>query len=419
MSTRTTHVLLAIAAGLGGLDLLVHWPRTPATSNIQLPAIEAPSRVRITSGDDLLELERIDERWHIVAPIEAQADSAAILALLAPFTTPVSLGPATDEGHLEDYTLVGHESIHLVVHDADGDAIDVWIGSTTTGGQTWVRLNEGQDVHRVDLGGRARWLQRAGTLRDRALMHFVVDQTTKIQVRSGSKRATALKTPTGWSLAEQPEVSLDPLVMTQLTEALSTWTGQRVVDEQDPANTAPALLTVTVTAGQEEQVEVVRTSGGWFARRADQTTVSIDPAFLQVLADPVLMWRDRRLSTLSYSEVVGFEVESAAGVGRWELVDQGWIQTAPAKRAAPHGFATAVSTLAELRVVGWLTDDDHPELLTTVRLTTRDGASQQFGVAAPLPNGSVPARSSINAQQTGTIDPRVATTIRNLLTLIE
>ena len=419
MSSSPTRVLLAVAALLAAVDLWVHRPAPTSATSARLPAIEAADRVRITSGDDLLELERTGDQWRIVAPIDAGADKAAVQALLAPFQQARDLGPATDEGRLKDYTLEGHEAVHVVVHDADGDEVDLWIGETTAGGRSWVRLNGSEQVHRAEVGGKARWKQRAGALRDRSLLHFAIEDVTQIQVRRGALASTAQRRADGWRLREQPELPLDPLVMAQLNEALAAWSGQRVLEPDDPAASAPSVLTVTVTAGEAQQVDVLRTGAGWFARRNDQTTLSIDPAFLQAVADPALMWRDRRLTTLKTDDVVALEVSSGSGGARWDLTDQGWTQTAPTSRPAPDGLGTAVATLTELRVVGWLTTDDRPELSTTVRLTARDGTSQQFGVATPLPNGSVPARSSITGQQTGTIDPRVAATIRSLLTFIE
>ncbi len=181
--SRTTTILLAVAALLGALLLL---PSGQHAGQVDLPVISAVdpaavTRIQLVRAGQTTVIERDGERWFLRQPLQAEADASSLRTLVQTFTKDVPIDLRIDQGNLEDYELDDSNNIGFELFTGGAEpAISMVMGKDLPGGSTILRLPGSDTVYRARLGGRHRFDREATEWRNRLLLDMDPTQVVGI-----------------------------------------------------------------------------------------------------------------------------------------------------------------------------------------------------------------------------------------------
>jgi hypothetical protein len=352
------------AAGLATLS-------TPADAFVDRRVVGAESdevtEVKMDAGDRKLELSRAGAGWHMRAPADRQVTPDegrgfldALLGVEAARFAEAdeAAGVSPPRGTLRVVSPLG-----LGAADAGGDRVElVEIGAE--GKQlTPVRRLEDGAVLMVESEAARALMPRDLALRGKQVWSATGRRVESLRIVAPKWTQRAERGGEGWTLIEPAGKGLraDPGLCNDLAEALITLAAERWVAERDDGAYGLDRPRLIIEAELEEpkgadagkprrlRLEIgAPTSGGAFARSADDPAIFVVPRILELAADRWLV--DRQLLGVDMTKLRKATVTRAEG-GRIAIAREGdaWKLIEPAgDPAATTKVAALVSALDDL-----------------------------------------------------------------------
>jgi hypothetical protein len=363
--TRRTQLLALILVVLLGVDVAIR--RTAAVANADLPTLpaiedDAVTRLSLTTGDVEVVLERTEGTpWRMTGPIEARADQAAVRSVYgALLRDGVSMDLRVDTGNLEQYGLE-QGAVRVDIESDAGPLASFYVGRDATGGATFVRLPDSEEVYQARIGGRHRFARTPGQWRDHMVLRIHPDQLQVIRLDPAAgvpfvatRSTDADGKPGTWSA---PDIDLDQDLATELAQLLGGLRAGAIVGTDFPAGLDSPMATVHLTMfdGSELELSVGRTAEGTFVRRSDDPLIyRIAPGVMATVVRPAATWQNRQILNLNRADIHRLTlIESVGGstVLEQDPATSQWSITRPANVDADQRAAMfAGRTLAQLRV---------------------------------------------------------------------
>jgi len=233
--SRTTTILLAVAALLAGLLLL---PSASHDGQLDLPVISAVTpadvtRIQLVKAGQTTVIEREGERWYLRQPLQAEADAVSLRSLVQTFATDVPIDLRIDEGNLEDYQLDDSNNVSFELFTGGAEpAVSMVLGKDLPGGSTLLRLPGSENVYRARIGGRHRYDREATDWRNRLLldvaatdvvgMSFIGPHGTQTFTREiyAAVEAEGDLQATPWRLMDHPGFAVDQTTLDMLAGSM-------------------------------------------------------------------------------------------------------------------------------------------------------------------------------------------------------
>jgi len=203
---RSFLVLLVVALGLGAYAIFVESKRTPGESEARdkVFTIEAPAIQRLdikaSSGEET-KLEKQDDTWRLVSPVEAAADATAVSDVTGTLAS-LEIQRVVDEKPA-DYAEYGLAPPRLEVAFAGADGADRQLqigGKTPTGGDLYARV-AGQDrVFLVQAYLESSLDKKPFDLRDKSVLKFTRSDVDSVTIDRGGRTIQLAKSGSDWRL---------------------------------------------------------------------------------------------------------------------------------------------------------------------------------------------------------------------------
>ncbi len=203
---RSFLVLLVIALGLGAYAIFVESKRTPGESEAREKAfaIEAPAIQRLditaSSGEET-KLEKQDDTWRIVSPVEAAADASAVSDVTGTLAS-LEIQRVVDEKPA-DYAEYGLAPPRLAVSFAAADGAERLLqigGKTPTGGDMYARLGGEDRVFLVQAYLDSSLDKKPFDLRDKSVLKFTRSDVDSVAINRGDTTIRLVKNGADWRL---------------------------------------------------------------------------------------------------------------------------------------------------------------------------------------------------------------------------
>jgi hypothetical protein len=300
----------------------------------QLPTLQAldrktVDRIELSSATWKIVMEGVDEEttskpvkvWHLVAPIEGDADQIAVRTLVSQFRKEIPLDAKVDAGNLEDYGLdAGNGLVVELFEGSDEPSVSFTLGKEGPGGSTFIRLSGDDAIYRARVGGRHRYDKPPAEWRNKVLLGFQELDADKLTVFLNGAEEPSLgfvraPPPPGeeseqgpWELSPDPGWPTDQELITGIVKSLGTVRASQIMGKDFDAGFSPPAVTVVVRLidGSERAIEVgQRTSeGAAFARRANEQEVfRISAVPIQRLLGRPIDYRDRTMFHFDRSDI--------------------------------------------------------------------------------------------------------------------
>lgn len=300
----------------------------------QLPAItavdrDAVTRVELTTALHKIVLEGISEEsngkpvtvWHLVAPIEGDADQIAVRTLLNQFRKDIPLDAKVDEGNPEDYGLdAGNSLVVELFTTGEEPSVSFVVGAPGPGGSNFVRLSGDDAVYRARIGGRHRYDKPPVDWRNKVLMGFQESDADRVRVVLGeadTPRVEFVRAPpppgeeseTGeWDLNPDPGFSVDQELLVGMIKSAGTLRAGEVLGSDFDGGFNPPLATIEVRLidGEKRILEVGRREAerAFYVRRAGETEVfrAAAPTIRRFFGRPI-DYRDRTMLSFGRDDI--------------------------------------------------------------------------------------------------------------------
>ena len=416
-----TWVLLAAVVALGSMELLSlreEMAREQGALVEAIPAL-APSKVRrieISTALEKIRLERVSaekdsegfDQWRIVTPIEAEADSAQITALLRVFAGGIPIEAHVEDGGGTDWKQYGLEDqdARLLELFGEGDVpvISVLVGRNTVGSTSFIRIPGTDEVVRADVGGRARLDRAASEWRNRQVLlldgkqvsRFTIAREradgapeTLVFVRGPSTETdkAGRPVPGAFALEGAPGgLTLDSEVMEAVVDTLAKIrAGAFQNPDYDAGMDDPAAEAVLqMNDGTSHRIRLGNRSSGEasFLRVDDRPEVVRAASQIgRVLLAPVTDWRDRALLRLERADIEGMALTDGGltVVLAPETGTDRWTVTQPANLDADQVAAEQMfGIVGTLRAAGLSPDAAFAPTGTRLEIRMKDGRRQSL-----------------------------------------
>ena len=384
VNPRTTAVLALLVAALGAFVYLYEIrgaeerAEAEAAEKRLFPGVEASEVTAVamqTSDDRAARLERSDEGWRLVEPLEFPADALAADGLASALAELASEAVFEEPEPLANYGLDGEPALRFT---ADGAEHALRIGDKTpVGGNTYAAPDEGERVFAVPTWRITPLRKSLAELREARVARFERDAVRRVRLRwPGSELALARAEDGSWRLSEPLDAPADDATVDALLGTLEFMRADGFVDEpveaersglEDPAFVAElelgegapgeggeAAQAGVSEGGVEAGTETLRVVIGStvdgqerFVRGPDGTLYRIGADRLDDLPRTLAAYRWKTLSRFTASDAQRFEIDFAEGGAEHRVngrrTDSGW-DTEPESFAA----GTASRMVAEL-----------------------------------------------------------------------
>lgn len=230
-----TKMLLGLAVGLSIVTIMDLQPDTISST---LPVLvemlkDDVQRIELTQQGNKIVLEKSNDEWMQVSPLNGVADWARIKAMILNFRKSIAMDVLVDLKPAEDgktYGLDASNSITVEMWKSNSamPEISFEIGEDAGEGASFVRLHGDESVYRAHIGGRRRFAYDASDWLNQRLLQFDVAEMTAIQVERDDVRYSLVKTEDVWGIQGFDEV-LDTQKMSMALQSLSVMRiGERV-----------------------------------------------------------------------------------------------------------------------------------------------------------------------------------------------
>jgi hypothetical protein len=398
---RSTLILLALAAALGGYIWFVEMKRDPSDEDAKtekvFAALEADTIAALTltaSNGDVTTLARDGAGWKITAPVQVPADASEVSGVTSNLAT-LDLTRVIDEkpASLETF---GLDAPRLrLAFTANGVARTLLLGAkTATGGDTYAKLDDAPRVFTVP-----SWLEQSldrttFQLRNKAIVSVDREAIDHLTIAGASGTIELRRDGSEWRLVQPVQARADSAEVGSLLTRLASGQMQAIVADQpatlDVYGLEPPRTTVTAAgAGKTLAQIVVGSASGEAAvhmRDAARPMVfTVEKALaddLQRRADAyrakdVFAFRPFNLSTLVLTRAGTSRTFEKKKTGTGADATDTWAQTAPSDAAVTATTIEDVaSRLGTMRAEAWV---DAPAVTTPVLgvAATFDGGKQE------------------------------------------
>ena len=382
--------LLVAIVLVAALDVVARWALGPAEPE-DLPTLAGfdAARVRkVTIGrvDAPIVLERGDDGWRLVAPVQAPADPQEVDAIVAGLAGGVRPEARVAEGgDLAPFGLANGEEVRVDV-EGDGPIASLIVGADSGDGGTFVRLPDDERVFRARIGGHARYDRPPRTLVDHRVHPCDPAAVQRVEVLSG----VATRAGDGW-------VGLDRDAVGQLVASICALRG----DPAEPARVTWDLGEVRLDGA----VLRMGRAGDLRYVGAEDRAWSVPASWVDKVADPAT-FADRALWALARVD----RVELVGPVASGELVrdGDGWALRRPANVDLDPARAEALASwLLSPRVARWGGPVDGFGERVVVH-----GDQTRILELGPIDGDQIAIRAADQPDRVGWIDVRVARGIR-------
>ena len=379
---QKTIALFVVLIVFVGLNLIDRGTGQRITEQLPtLPAIDRKeiSRIELSSAHWKVVLEGIDEElpsgetakvWHLVAPIEGDADQIAVRTLIAQFRKEIPLDAKVDAGNTDEYGLDAGNSLVVELFEGETEpAVSFTIGNTGPGGSSFVRLSGDDAIYRARIGGRHRFDRPPVEWRNKVLLGFQEDDADRVTVHYGTDEEPRLAfhrapPPPGeesenglWELAPDPGFTTDQELVTGIIKSLGTLrAGESMGKDFNGGFEPPAVtLSVRLIDSTERGIEVGQRTveGAAFVRRVGEPEVyRISAVPVQRFLGRPIDYRDRSMFSFARTDVdtMSYEGGSERVVLQQNLADNMWRVLEPENVDVDIKFVFfGINTLSTLR----------------------------------------------------------------------
>jgi hypothetical protein len=374
MNPKTTAVLFAIAAALAAfvyfyeikgeqarLDAKAAEKRLfPDVEQAQITSIA----LRVSDAPEI-QLERRDDRWWIVAPIEFAADTFAADGIASAITQLMS------ESVIEDpqaHDVYGFRKDGAEVRFALGDLEKTLrIGSATPVGSNSYALVGGDDrVYTVASYQFSPFKKEAEEFRDKRILDFDPAAVRRAAISWPGAEVVIERGEAGWQMVAPTRALADAEAVDSLLMSLSLLRASGFVDDpgsDEETGFSPAQFAVEIELSREvgdSDPEIARVAVGGvdesgtqrFVRGAAESLYLISQESLDGFPRRVVEYRDRRLAEFAAEEARRIELGFHAAGGETvavsvRLEDGGWVSSGDPVRS--EKLAALVDVLSDLR----------------------------------------------------------------------
>lgn len=230
MKTRTTLLLLAVAAGLMAfIQLYEKWQLSTreAGDHDQFVLAFDPSGIdgiAITSNEDKIVLRKNGSRWELEAPLKDRADPNAVNEILTRAgmlrkDAALSVSKGEEKKLFKDFG-VAKSTLRLKLLGR-GAPPEIWFGKdTAVEGKAYVRLDDSKHVYVVGTELRDLIVRKAEALRDHRLTEIQAAHVTQLGFRTATGEIALTKTGDHWGLNKPLRARADDLRVGELVSAI-------------------------------------------------------------------------------------------------------------------------------------------------------------------------------------------------------
>ncbi|MDP6933759.1 MAG: DUF4340 domain-containing protein [Myxococcota bacterium] len=416
MFTQKT-IGLAVLALLLGLANLLDLGGSKGEKEL-LPVLSALNRdtvqrLEISTAVNKVVLTRVDDTWHMVAPLEHEADQMHVRSILTTFRKDIPMDVRLDHGNLDTYGLDASSGLLVEAWDSQDElpVLSFTLGGEAEGGSNFIRVSGDESVYRARVGGRKRYEREPTDWRNKVLLDLEKDQITGLKVSQPGGGVLDLYRTTSTELSEEGEPlpgpwALEPdlgwMVDQNAVEAMVRSLGRMragaiLAGEFDAGFDSPtATIEVVVDDGSSRTIQVGsrEDDSGTFVRIADAEGVLTEEVFkvsrstIASCLEPAETFRDRTIFRFGRKDVDTFTMDEAdyRVVLRHDLASRLWQVVEPLNVDLDiKQVFFAINTMAELRaaelaphLLPETVGLDEADLVFTVRLL--DGASKVLEV---------------------------------------
>ncbi len=221
-----TKLLMTSSILLLGLTI---WDVTPrATLRDSLPQIEAVgikeiSRIELTSMGTTITLEKQSGEWVQIAPLSGLADVSRINSMILNFRKPIAMDVLVEVDPSDGGKSYGLDSSNAVtvefwIADSEMPQVSFLLGNDTELGASFVRLSGSKSVYRAHVGGRRRFIHKAGDWLNQRVLQLEMSEIQSISIEGDEVESYTLLNGEQWTI----EGSSVPTDTKRLSQALQT-----------------------------------------------------------------------------------------------------------------------------------------------------------------------------------------------------
>lgn len=230
-----TKMLMTLSIGLSIVTIM---DLRPDTTTNTLPVLvemlkDDVQRIELTQQGNKIVLEKSNDEWIQVSPLNGVADWARIKAMVLNFRKSIAMDVLVDPNPTDDgktYGLDASNAITVEMWKANASIPDISfeVGQDAGEGASFVRLHGSEAVYRAHIGGRRRFAYDASDWLNQRLLQFDVAEMTEVQVESDDVLYSLVKTDDVWSI-QGFDAALDAQKLSMALQSLSVMRiGERV-----------------------------------------------------------------------------------------------------------------------------------------------------------------------------------------------
>jgi|CXWL01.1.fsa_nt_gi hypothetical protein len=242
----STLVLVVVLAGLGGYIYFVENKKPAASPDARAKAFDVTTdeieelQITITDGDSST-LKKVDNRWQLVSPVEAEADSSEVNNMASSLAS-LDVQRVVDEAPA-DLGQFGLATPHLEVAfrvKGQTEFTRLLIGEKTpTGGDIYVKRPDEPRVFLVSSFLDETFKRTAFDLRDKTLLKFDRDAVTGLDITNASGTMQFARKGANWMFVKPLAMRADFAALEGTITSLSATLMQKfVADSATPAELA-------------------------------------------------------------------------------------------------------------------------------------------------------------------------------------
>jgi hypothetical protein len=316
----STIVLILVLAGLGAYIYFVDADRpggvpgpagTIVESKEKVFAVETDKieELRVTAEKETTLLRKVDDKWQLVEPAPAAADSTEVSGLTSNITG-LEYGRIVEENaaDLANYGLA-EPRITVAFKGSDGAAGEIHIGDRTATESDLFAVKAGEKrVFLLPSYHENSFNKKPFDLRDKRVLLVERDQIDSMQI-GGDADLQVARTGTEWRLNQPVQARADYSAIEGLVTRVATANMTRLVEQAPAGGTLAAdvlakygldqpALTVTVGAGASKAALAIgkEEEGAVYARDLSRPIVfTIDPAIVTDLKKPADEYRNKNV----------------------------------------------------------------------------------------------------------------------------
>lgn len=303
----STLALVAVLLGLGAYIYFVDSKRpageTEAKAKVFTVEADKIQEIRVTTGTESALLKKVDGRWRMTEPVEADADETEISSLTSNLAT-LEQNRVVDE-NAADLTQYGLSNPALLVaFKADGNAEgQIAFGEKTPTQSDLYAVKPGEKkVFAVSAFLESTFNKKPFDLRDKRVLKFDRDKAETLEIAQGTSRLSLARKDSEWAVTQPVQARGDYGAIEGLLTRLSTASMTNLVESGTGTLAKYGLekpaLTAAIGTGSSRAVLAIgkEENGTVYARDESRPVVfTVDPTLVTDLRKGVDDYRDKDL----------------------------------------------------------------------------------------------------------------------------